>query len=320
MDREDSAASRSRQRRRVLFGALILIGLFAGSLLIFFMDDILDLFERHYVIHVVLPGATGLSPESPVWVSGRQVGRVAEVGLLPSGGDTLARVVVGVELPTSVQSHVRRDSEVRLTSIGPISERVIDIMPGTAASPILPAGDTLRQTPQPTAAQLTSRAAVVKANLSAALADLQAQVPAVRARLEQTERAFAGLESVMEQAQQMQLDLDANPGFALLQSPSLAASLENTREHAAELPVMFRRMSESTGPVGEVRTALARLQLRADSLRAQLTAANAALNNPNGTLSRMQQDTAITRALNAARAELDSLIADMKSNPLRYVF
>lgn len=320
MAREDSAASRSRQRRRVLWGALILIALFTGSLLIFFLDDLLGMFERHYVIHVVLPGATGLSPESPVWVSGRHVGRVSSVGLLPSGGDTLARVLVAVELPTRVQPQVRRDSEVRLTSIGPISERVIDIMPGSAASPILPAGDTLRHTPQVTPEQLTSRAAIVRADLTTALADLQAQVPAVRERLQQTDRAFAGLEAVMEQAQQMQFDLDANPGFALLQNPSFAASLDNTRLHAAELPVMFRRLRESTGPAAEVRAALARLQLRADSLSAQLAAANAALNNPNGTLSRMQQDTAITRALNAARAELDSLIADMRSNPLRYVY
>lgn len=304
----------------MLLGTLILVGLFTGSLLIFFLDDLLGMFERHYVVHVVLPGATGLSAESPVWVSGRRVGRVSSVGLLPSGADSLARVVVGVELPMSVQPQVRRDSQVRLTATGPISEPVIDITPGSATSPILPPGDTLRQTPMVTAMQLTSRAEVVKADLTTALADLQAQVPAVRARLEQTERAFAGLEAVMEQAQQMQLDLDANPGFALLQTPSFAASLENTRGHAAELPVMFRRLSETTGAAAEVRAALARLQLRADSLRAQLAAADAALNNPNGTLSRMQQDTAITRALNAARAELDSLIADMRSNPLRYVY
>lgn len=304
----------------MLFGSLILAALFAGAVLVFFLDDILGSLDREYVIHVVLPGATGLAPESPVWISGREVGRVTSVGLLPSGGDTLARVVLGVELPVSVRQHVRRDSEVRLTSIGPISERAVDIMPGSPTAPVLSADDTLRQTPIPTAEQLAGRAAIVRVELAAALADLQAQTPAIRARLQQTERAFAGLESVMNEARELQMDLDANPGYALLQSPSFAAAMEGTRAHAAELPVMIGRLRDSTGPAAEVRAALTRLQTRADSLRIQLVAAEAALNNPNGTLSRMQQDTAITRALNAARAELDSLIADMRSNPLRYVF
>ena len=313
-------AAQPRQTRRVLFGSLILAGLLAGAVLVFILDDILASLDRVYVVHVVLPGATGLAAESPVWVSGRQVGRVSSVGLLPSGGDSLARVVLGVELPVSVRSQVRTDSEVRLTSIGPMSQRAVDIVPGSAAAPILPEGDTLRQMPIPTAAQLASRAAIVRVELATVLAELQAQTPAIRARLQQTERAFAGLESVMGEARQLQISLDANPGYALLQSPSFAAAMDRTRSYAAELPIMIGRLRDSTGPAAEVRAALSRLQLRADSLRIQLAAAEAALNNPNGTLSRMQQDTAITRALNAARAELDSLIADMRSNPLRYVF
>jgi hypothetical protein len=124
----------------------------------------------------------------------------------------------------------------------------------------------------------------------------------------------------MLEARQLQSDLEANPGMALLRDPSFAASLERTRGHAAELPLMLGRLRDSTGPAVQVQAAIARLQLRADSLSTQLAAATAALDNPNGTLSRMQQDTAIMRAVNAARAELDSLMADMRRNPLRYVF
>jgi phospholipid/cholesterol/gamma-HCH transport system substrate-binding protein len=309
-----------RQTRRMLSGALIILGLFTGSLLIFFMDDLLRMFERNYIIHVVMPGATGMAAGSPVWVSGREVGRVTSVGLQPAGGDTLARVLISVELPLSVQSHVRTDSEVRLTSIGPISERAVDISAGTAAAAVIPPGDTLRQAPQLTAMQLADRALIVQANLDTALADLQAYTPAIRTRLLQTQRAFEGLDAVIDEAHRLQNDLDANPGMALLRHPAFAASLEGTRAHAAELPGMLARMRDSTGPAAEVRSALTRLQLRADSLSTRLAAATAALDNPNGALSRMQQDTAITRALNDARAELDSLIADMRRNPLRYVF
>lgn len=284
------------------------------------MDSLLESLKREYVIHAVLPGATGLAPESPVWLSGRQVGRLTRIGILPSGGDSLARVIVDIRLPQRLQSQVREDSEVRLTSIGPISERVIDISAGTAASRVLTEGDTLRQAPQVTALQLAQQSAVIKASLDSAVTGLLRFGPAIRTRLEQMERSFAGLDAVMVEADRLQSDVADNPGLALLQSPSFAAALEGTRAHAAELPVMIRRFGDSAAPAGEVRTAVARLQLRADSLSSQLAAAIAALDNPNGTLSRMQQDTAIMRAVNGARAELDSLMADMRRNPLRYVF
>jgi phospholipid/cholesterol/gamma-HCH transport system substrate-binding protein len=316
----DPRRRRTRHTRRLVLGSLIIFLLFAGSLLIFFMDDLLAAFDRTYPLYVVMPGATGLVAESPVWVSGREVGRVTSIGLLPAGNDTLARILISVELPVSVQSQVRTDSEVRLTSIGPISERVVDISAGSAAAAVIASGDTLLQATQVTGLQLTDRALIVKANLDTALAALQTHAPAIRARLQQTERAFAGLEAVMGEAGRLQIDLDANPGMALLRDPSFAASLEATRAHAAELPLLIGRLRDSTGPAAEVRTALARLQLRADSVQVQLAAAAAALDNPNGTLARIRQDTALLRALNDARAQLDSLIADMRSNPLRYVY
>lgn len=324
---EDSTLDESRQRReesrlrhRSLLGGLIIIVLVASALLIFFMENLLNAFDRNYEIHIVLPAATGLTPDSPVWVSGREIGVVSSIGFLPASGDSLARIVLALELPVSVRSQVRADSEVRLTSVGVMSERVVDILPGTAAARALEPGDTLRQTPKLTPAELTARAAAVRKDLSAVTAELRAQTPAVRARMLQMQRAFAGMDAAMAEARRLQLDLDANPGLALLQDPAFAESLRRTQSHAAQLPALIAQLSDRAGPAGEVRTALARLQARADSLSGQLAAATSALENPNSTLARMQQDTAITRAINAARVALDSLMADMRANPLRYVF
>lgn len=304
----------------MVYGFLIIITLVAGSLLIFFVESIQSAFRRSYAVNIVLFGAAGLTPDSPVWVGGREVGFVSTLGLMPAGADTLERVLATVELPLHVQEYVRTDSEVRLTSIGPMSERVIDITPGSASAPVVTSADTLRQTPQVTPQQLTEQSARVRAGLNAALAELRVHAPAVRERLEQTERAFAGLDQVMVEVGRLDADLAANPGMALLRDPSFAESLAGTRAHAAELPAMIGRLRDTSGAPAETRAALSRLQLRADSLRARLAAATAALDNPNGTLARMQQDTAIMRAVHSARAELDSLMADIRKNPLRYVF
>lgn len=320
MAAENSVTVEPRQRRRVVLGALIISGLVAGAVLIFFLDDLRKSLREEYAIYAVIAGAPGLAEGSPVWVSGRAVGTVTSVGLLPAGADSLERVVLRLELPVDAQPHVRRDSQVRLTSVNLMSERVVDITPGTAAAPALAPGDTLAQVIQPTPMQLTARAAAVRAQMDAALADLRTHAPAIRARLVQTDRALNGLAAAVEQARALQADLDANPGYALLQDPAFTTSLDNVRAHAAELPVLISRLRDRTGPTSELRSALARLQLRADSLRVQLAVAAAALENPNGTFARMQQDSALTRAIAAARAELDSLLADVRRNPLRFVF
>jgi phospholipid/cholesterol/gamma-HCH transport system substrate-binding protein len=320
MAAETSTIERQRQRRRLLVGRLLMAGLIATALLIFFMEDIVTMFDEEYAIVVVFPGAAGLTEGSPVWVSGREVGTVTSVGFMPSSSDSLARVVLHLLLPVDVQSQVRADSRIRLTSIGFVSEKVVDILPGTAGSPVLAPGDTLRQEPLLTPQDLTHRAGLVSQRLDTVMAELRIHVPGIRARLLQTQRAFAGLDGVMAEAGRLQADMDASPGLAVLRDPAFETSLRNARAHAAELPVLIRRLRENAGAASEMRTALARLQLRADSLGMQLAAASLALENPNGTLARMQQDTALTRALNAARAQLDSLMADMRSNPLRYVF
>lgn len=317
---EDSTAAGARQSRRIVAGTLIIALLLTSALLIFFLDDLRGAFREDYAIFAVIAGGAGLVDGSPVWVSGRPIGTVTAVGLLPAGRDTLERVLLRIELPRSVQSQVRADSRVHLTSINIMSERAVNITAGSAAAPVLTPGDTLREVMQLTPRQLTNRAEAVKRELDAVLADLSAYTPAIRARLVQTERAFEGLGAAVDEARVLQADLDANPGYALLRDPAFRAALENTRAHAAALPALVAALRERAGRSSELRVALARLQQRVDSLNVRLAAASESLGDPNGTLARMQQDSALMRAIGAARAELDSLLADVRRNPLRYVF
>lgn len=303
----------------MVFGAALIAALCAGAVLIFFLDDLL-MFDQTYSIHVLMPGAAGLVEDTPVWVSGREVGTVSTVAFLPVGRDTAASLLLTVLLPRHVQSQVRTDSEVRLTSVSFVSEPVVDIEAGTAAGAVLAPGDTLRLDARLTATELTARAAVVKSELDAALAELRSHAPAVRARLAQVDRAMTGLDAMVTELLKLQANVNASPGAALLQDPAFRASLDRTRAHTAALRTAIAELGRPEGAAAEVRAALARLQMRGDSLGARLDAARAALDNPNGSLARLQQDSALVRAIGAARAELDSLIADARRNPLRFVF
>ena len=293
--------------------------LVACGVLVFFLDDFLAGLTRRYEIIAVVPEAPGLILGSPVWIAGKEVGTVERLSLLPLGGDTTARVALTIELPRSVREYVRTDSRVRLTSARLVGSRVIDIVPGSATARILEAGDTLRLVRQITAAALTEKAGAVQDGLDSAVAQLRPLMPAARERLDQMRFAFATLDPAMQEAVALRNSLESGAGIATLRDPAFAAALQRAQATAAQLPDVFAQMSTRAGEVKEIRAAVARLQLRADSLRTQLAAASSLLGAGNGSLTRFQQDSALIRAIAKARMDLDSLIAEAKRNPLRFI-
>lgn len=320
MEGEDNMGRDARQRRRVLQGGLLIAGLVGLAALIFFLDDLVSAFDRTYTIVAVVPDAPGLAPGSPVWVGGREVGEVTTVGFLPADADTLDRIWVTLKLPRRLQPQIRADSRVRLTSAALIGQRVVDIVPGTGAARELAPGDTLRLRLELTARQVTRQAAAVRAQIDTLLARAGVLAPAARARMEEAERAAIAMDGALAEARRLSGDLRVNRGPALLSDPAFTASLQAVRQHAVELSAEVDRLGAGGAGMGDVEAALARLLARADTLGARLDAAAAILRRPDGFASRLQQDSALIHATHAARAALDSLMADVRREPLRFVF
>ncbi|CAN5891598.1 hypothetical protein BH23GEM9_BH23GEM9_01970 [soil metagenome] len=310
----------AHQGRRTIYGALLILALVGSALFIFFLDDIIGAFRDKYTLVALVADAPGVAPRTPVWVGGREVGMVERVAILPTSIDTLGRVAVTVQLPVRVQQQVRVDSRVRVTSMNLMSEAVIDILPGSPAAAMAQEGDTLRMDIRLTPGQVTARAAALQDEFDTIMIALRSLAPTAEARMEETRLALAGLDAALLEAQRLRADLGRNQGVAALRDPAFRASLERARSHAAELPAMMEQLRGRAAAAGDVQAAFARLQTRADSLSAQLDDAAALLDSPLGFTGRLQQDSALIRAVNAARASLDSLIAEVRGNPLRFVF
>jgi ABC-type transporter Mla subunit MlaD len=312
-------AGQERQNRRVQHGTLLIVALVAISVLIFMLDDIIELFRRKYEVVAIVRDAAGIVDGSAVWIGGKEVGVVTTVAFLPAGSDTTARIALTLELPRRLQDQVREDSRVRMTSARLIGARAVDIVPGSATAPVLAAGDTLDQDSRRSVKRLTAQAKDVRTSLDSVLTELSALAPTAQLRLAQTQQAFASLDLAAAELRQLRGDLAASPGSALLADPGFSAALDRARGHAAELPAAIAMMRERSGPAAEVAAALAQLQTRADSLAARLDTA-AAMVGPNSSLSRFQQDSALAGALRAAKMDLDSLVVEVRRNPLRFVF
>jgi ABC-type transporter Mla subunit MlaD len=307
----------ARRSRRAWLGGGLLLLLVALAAGIFLLDDVIAAFRSTYRITVVIPEAPGLGEGSRVWVGGRDAGTVESIEFRPARGDSGGDVLLGVVLPEDVREQVRRDSDVRVTAENMMGEPVVDVIPGTARAASLQEHDTLIARPRPDAAALMAHAQALRADMDS----LRAAAAALAPMVAQRRAGFARVERHLTAAQREYDDLmsavEQSPGLALLSGEELAGVTERLArildDVAAALAQQQERLRESGAQEG-----IARVQKRAESVSAALDELRTTMDRQHGTLSRMSTDSALVQAIARARAELDSLIAEVKRNPMRF--
>ncbi len=309
-----------RQGRRALAGTLIIGGLIATALVVFFLDQVIPLFRRTYTVVAVFPTAPGLRTDSPVWVAGVEVGTIKDIQLLPPG-DTLERVALDLQLRHSVADQLRRDSPVRLTSVQLIGEKVVELLPGSPGSPELHDGDTVHVRPSADAAAVMSRAS----ELRLALDSLRGDAAGLRRQFARRQRELAAARREAGLAQQELAELQAGfRGGSLARLMAIQAPggpLSRVQARAAEIQRLFAATQKRAGRARqEAGPAQQRLMGHVRELQTELAALRALTQQPVGTLGRLQRDSALQQAMTRSRAELDSLMAEARKKPWRFVF
>jgi ABC-type transporter Mla subunit MlaD len=309
------------QRREVVQGAAAMgcaVVLFLG---IFFLADVRRIFTRTDTLYVLMPSASGLTEGSIVWLAGQPVGEVKAIEVRPPGTDSLQRVLIRIDVESRHREHIRHDSEVRVTSARLIGEAVLDISPGTPTAPPVEENDSLRLRTAGTPAAAIARVRALNAHLRQLVADSRAlgeqtrraarQSERLRQRLAITMREFS---SFVETMQHGPLNTFSDPEFNQLLS-NLGSTIRELRESFQRAAVRARRTRQDAGP------AFDRLAARADTIQREIAKLQDAVDaGGGGLLVRAQKDSAIIKGLHRAQLQLDSLIAETKSNPLRFWF
>lgn len=306
----------ARQRRRALVGFLLILGALTLALLIFLLDPLLEALRDDAELVALFDSAPNVAPGAAVWIAGHEVGEVRSLEFLPlAGPQDTSRLALVLVLPRDQLRHVRADASVRLTSASLIGEPAVDIRPGSAAAPPVQPGDTLRAEPLLTSAAVRARAAAVRAGLDSLVQETGPLAGHARARMAVIARVQEGFAGTQRELDALAHTLATSPAAAAAGDVEVQRALERLRAAAG---VVGSATAPGSGPARAMTAfqPLARhtseLSARLDSLRLRGT--------PNGTLVRLQNDSALAVALRRARAELDSLIADAKRRPFRYVF
>jgi phospholipid/cholesterol/gamma-HCH transport system substrate-binding protein len=274
-------------------------------------------------LYVLADQAQGVMRGSEVWLAGQKIGTIHNIEFARPSNDSGGRVVIAIDVRKADADQLRRDSRVRIRAgasfIGPI---VLYFEPGTAASPGLRDGDTLRAVARSDAESAMEQLSAVTKQMPALTADAKTAMAMARdpsgslgAALRERGRAggeFARLRATLSRFMgHNALNGNGSPSaaavamvgarVALTRADTISALLASPRTSLGR----FRRDSSLMRTVGDVRDELAALRKRIES--------------SEGTLSRLGSDSAIARSLFDTQRVMALLFEDIRKRPLRYV-
>lgn len=135
--------STPRERRMAWrAGLFVAMGLFLAGVVVFFIGQETRLFEEQVIYRAYFPNVQGLTEESPVWLGGLEVGQVVSIGFTEDTG--IRGVEVRFRISRRYSERVREDSVARLSSLGVLGEKAVDISLGSMKVPRIPDGGELR--------------------------------------------------------------------------------------------------------------------------------------------------------------------------------
>jgi phospholipid/cholesterol/gamma-HCH transport system substrate-binding protein len=280
------------RRNVVALGALTIlaVGLFVFGLYYLLGSPLL---KGGMDVVVMLESGGGLKRGDRVTLQGVNVGAVRGVQLNgPQGVTATLRLSDDLPLPADTRASVRGDV---------FGAHTVELLPGTAMVKLEP-GDTLRGMNAPALAEAatelsaTARSVLIRADslLSPdAVADIHATAAILPGSAEQLRAAFTELRLAAAALKRTTESLDqANTG------PALSAAIGRIDESARAMTAVAAQMERSLAPLQSV---------------------FAKVDQGQGTLGRLVNDTSLYAELNGAARELRALTADIKANPKRYV-
>lgn len=276
---------------------------------------------KKVTLYIVTDDATGVLPGTEVWLGGKKEGLVKNVSFRAPSTDTSERVLVKTDFLAEGLTDARRDSYAQIHPGGSlIGAVIVDIKPGTATSPPLHDGDTIRTRQIGAIANLGDQISTVAPEVSA-LAD---QVKQLATQISQPQGTIGnfrahGLAKMADLSQGMsRMTAKATSGggtVALARRSDLFARASSAMAGADSIRVLLASNRGSLGRFQRDTT----LVSKAKGVMAEVDTLRLLLSNPVGSIAAAHHDSTLSRELGRTHALLDSLIKDAKSHPMRYI-
>jgi phospholipid/cholesterol/gamma-HCH transport system substrate-binding protein len=266
-------------------------------------------FGSGYAMYSQFPWGAGLKTGQQVLLAGVGIGYVDQVALKPNGYlDVTLEIEKAYAVPEGTTATVVAvgffgDQAVALT---PDSLLLRGLPPGVTI-PAMQPGDTIPLgRPAPTIAELLQRVDTITSDVSGLTASLNRQFV--------TRGGFQDMHQTVESTQRL---VDRLAEVAAEQSRNLTATLAMIRRSAAAID--SATVDSLVRSVHQTTANLATLTTQLSQTTTQLNGVLAKLENGEGSAGQLLTDTTLYSNVRNLVARVDSLTADFKRNPRKYI-
>ena len=263
--------------------------------------------SKGYALYAKFPWSSGLKQGQPVLLAGVNVGYVDEVQLRQDGTVlTTFRVGDAYKVPqgtvaTVIPNGIFGDMAIALTPKGPNAQSI-------------PRNDTVPVGPSaPGIAQLTGKADSIASSVNAITSEFQAQLVEDGGATD-LRRAIATSSQLMANMNRLVTQFSA---IAAEQNRQLAATQTSFRQatsgiDSAKIDSTLKNMRETSGNLATLSADFKQTSARLDSIIVKI-------NQGGGTVGMALSDPGAYNDLRGVLQRMDSLLADVKRDPRRYI-
>ncbi len=270
-----------------------------------------SIFEKKALFTCYFRNVNGLLKGSPVWMSGVEVGNVAEVKFVNI--DSIKQVQVTCRVKESVWPMMTEDAQVQLGTIGFLGDRYVEIVPGSKDKPVIKQMDIV---PTRNVGEAT---AMFKKGEEAAdeFRRLGANLDTLLARMNQGEGTLGRMARDTLLYVNM-TKLTANFGTLAAQISKNQERLFTSMENAANaMKDMSAQLAKRDGSLGKVIDDPA-LYNNLNGTMARLDSIMAKINTGTGSAGLLVNDTLLYTQTANLMERLNNLLTDMQANPRKY--
>lgn len=286
-----------KTRDDVLVGVLIIVGVvmaIVGSLWLARGG-----LSKGYPLYAQFSWGAGLKTGSPVWVSGATVGYVSDVQFRPDG--TLL-----TQLRITSSQPIPKRSKASVVPNGIFGDVAVNFTPIHAAARYVEGDTVVSGTAAAGLAQLTAKADSITTSVTSLTSAMNKELVAgggladLRATLAGTNKFVAQLSAI-----------------AATQSEELTATMASLRR--ATSAVDSAKIDSSLSNLRTASGNMTSLTRSLDSTGRTLNQIVAKVDSGNGSAAKLVNDPALYNDVHALLGRMDSLVADIKKNPKRYI-